>query len=195
MAILSRMKAKRSKSSDSSLQPAHYFTSSECSFTTMSMTSNSTGDSRPTSRHAHTGFPDSFASHTTSLRHPDAIVDPDFAICAEEIDPAKLLSKSKHSLLRKHRRTISSGKITEELPKFEPQQSSARRPTTDSAIGMEEKKPTNADMTPPSSRAGANSTSPAQSGSPASPGFQYSPDSRQEARKSRIFGKWKSSKD
>ncbi|KAI0147021.1 hypothetical protein GGR57DRAFT_281866 [Xylariaceae sp. FL1272] len=161
----------------------------------MSVTSNSTGDSRPTSQHHHTGFPDSFARHTTSLRHPDAIVDPDYAICAEEIDPSKLLNKSRHSLLRKHRRTISSGKITQELPKLETQQSTARRSTTDSAIAMEEKKPTNAEITPPSSRAGASGTNPSPSGSHLSPGFKYTADGRQEARRSRIFGKWKTSKD
>ncbi|KAF2973371.1 hypothetical protein GQX73_g239 [Xylaria multiplex] len=79
----------------------------------MSTTSYSTNDSRPTSRHYDTGFPDSFASCTTSMRHPDAIIDPGFAISAEHIDPAKTLHRSRKSLLRKHRRTISYGKINE----------------------------------------------------------------------------------
>ncbi|KAI1303278.1 hypothetical protein F5Y03DRAFT_395997 [Xylaria venustula] len=79
----------------------------------MSTTSYSTNDSRPTSRHYDTGFPDSFATCTTSMRHPDAIIDPGFAISAEHIDPAKSLHRSRKSLLRKHRRTISQGKLDE----------------------------------------------------------------------------------
>ncbi|KAI0443759.1 hypothetical protein F4803DRAFT_298726 [Xylaria telfairii] len=80
----------------------------------MSTTSYSSSGSRPTSRQYNTGFPDSFASCTTSMRHPDAIVDPSFAISAEHIDPAKTLQRSRKSLLRKHRRTISHGKINEQ---------------------------------------------------------------------------------
>ncbi|KAI0857585.1 hypothetical protein F4860DRAFT_517776 [Xylaria cubensis] len=79
----------------------------------MSTTSYSSSGSRPTSRQYNTGFPDSFASCTTSMRHPDAISDPTFAISAEHIDPAKTLHRSRKSMLRKHRRTISHGKITE----------------------------------------------------------------------------------
>ncbi|KAI0450278.1 hypothetical protein F5B21DRAFT_508342 [Xylaria acuta] len=80
----------------------------------MSTTSYSSSGSRPTSRQYNTGFPDSFASRTTSMRHPDAIIDdPSFAISAEHIDPAKTLHRSRKSLLRKHRRTISHGKINE----------------------------------------------------------------------------------
>ncbi|KAI1739001.1 hypothetical protein F4680DRAFT_449463 [Xylaria scruposa] len=79
----------------------------------MSTTSYSSNGSRPTSRQYNTGFPDSFASCTTSMRHPDAIIDPTFAISAEHIDPAKTLHRSRKSMLRKHRRTISHGKITE----------------------------------------------------------------------------------
>jgi hypothetical protein len=80
----------------------------------MSTASYSSNGSRPTSRHHDTGFPDFFASCTTSLRHPDAVVDPGFAISAEHIDPAKTLQRSRKSLLRKHRRTISHGKINED---------------------------------------------------------------------------------
>lgn len=47
------------------------------------------------------------------MRHPDAIIDPGFAISSEHIDPAKTMHRSRTSLLRKHRRTISSGKINE----------------------------------------------------------------------------------
>ncbi|KAI0402224.1 hypothetical protein F4802DRAFT_381419 [Xylaria palmicola] len=79
----------------------------------MSTTSYSSSGSRPTSRQYDTGFPASFTSCTTSMRHPDAVVDPDFAISAEHIDPAKTLHRSRKSLLRKHRRTISHGKINE----------------------------------------------------------------------------------
>ncbi|KAK8115186.1 hypothetical protein PG999_007255 [Apiospora kogelbergensis] len=61
-----------------------------------------------------TGFPDSFAARTTSLRHPDANTSPGACISAEDIDPAKTLHRSRRSLLRKkHRRTISHGVITE----------------------------------------------------------------------------------
>ncbi|KAI1113919.1 hypothetical protein F5Y14DRAFT_197268 [Nemania sp. NC0429] len=80
----------------------------------MSITSQSTNGSRPTSRH-DTGFPDTLASVTTSMRHPDAIIDPGFAISSEHIDPAKALHRSKKSLLRKHRHTLSAGKINEEF--------------------------------------------------------------------------------
>ncbi|KAI1435236.1 hypothetical protein GGR50DRAFT_694402 [Xylaria sp. CBS 124048] len=78
----------------------------------MSTTSSSSG-SRPNSRNYDTGFPDWFASRTTSLRHPDAIVDPSFAISSEHIDPAKTQHRSLMSLLRKHRRAMSSGKSSE----------------------------------------------------------------------------------
>ncbi|KAK5628678.1 hypothetical protein RRF57_004393 [Xylaria bambusicola] len=80
----------------------------------MSTTSSSTSGSRPTSRHHDTGFPDFFASCTTSMRHPEAVIDPGFAMSAEHIDPSKSLHRSRKTLLRKHRRTISHGKITEE---------------------------------------------------------------------------------
>lgn len=76
---------------------------------TMSTSSGSTSGSRPTSRQHDTGFPDSFAARTTSLRHPDAIVDPGFVISSEHVDPAKSLLRSRHTLLCKHRRTISNG--------------------------------------------------------------------------------------
>ncbi len=81
----------------------------------MSTTSVSTNGSRPgSSRNYDTGFPEWFAAHTTSLRHPDAITTPGASISADDLDPAKALHRSKHSLLSKHKRTISHGKIAPE---------------------------------------------------------------------------------
>ncbi|RYO90679.1 hypothetical protein DL766_006168 [Monosporascus sp. MC13-8B] len=81
---------------------------------TMSTVSASTNDSRPTSRNYDTGFPDWFAAHTTSLRHPDAIVGSGACISAEDFDPDKAIRRSKRRLLAKHRRTLSHGKIEPE---------------------------------------------------------------------------------
>ncbi|RYO96787.1 hypothetical protein DL764_007387 [Monosporascus ibericus] len=80
----------------------------------MSTASTSTNDSRPTSRNYDTGFPDWFAAHTTSLRHPDAIVGSGAYISAEDLDPDKAIRRSKRRLLAKHKRTISHGKIKPE---------------------------------------------------------------------------------
>ncbi|KAI8953199.1 hypothetical protein F4801DRAFT_537776 [Xylaria longipes] len=104
---------KTKKSSTSDLPETYTFSLESLTTTTMSTTSFSSSSSRPTSGQYNTGFPDSFASVTTSMRHPDAIIDPSFAISAEHIDPAKTLHRSRKSLLRKHRRTISHGKIDE----------------------------------------------------------------------------------
>lgn len=84
------------------------------STSTMSTASFSSGNSRPTSRNYDTGFPDWFATHTTSLRHPDAITTPGASISAEDLDPSKALRRSKQSLMAKHRRTLSHGKIAPE---------------------------------------------------------------------------------
>ncbi|KAK8138745.1 hypothetical protein PG984_002125 [Apiospora sp. TS-2023a] len=82
---------------------------------TMSSASTISSSTRPMSRDQHdTGFPESFASRTTSMRHPDANTSPGACISAEDIDPAKTLNRSRRSLLRKHRRTISHGVITAE---------------------------------------------------------------------------------
>ncbi|KAH8165631.1 hypothetical protein CIB48_g2606 [Xylaria polymorpha] len=105
----------------------------------MSTTSCSSSGSRPTSRQYNTGFPDSFASCTTSMRHPDAIVDPSFAISAEHIDPAKTLHRSRKSLLHKHRRTISHGKINEES--FGQAYTERPASATNSAAGVIDQKP------------------------------------------------------
>lgn len=80
----------------------------------MSTASISSDNSRPTSRNYDTGFPDWFAAHTTSLRHPDAITTPGTCISAEDLDPSRALNRSKNSLLAKHKRTISHGKIPPE---------------------------------------------------------------------------------
>ncbi|KAI8633960.1 hypothetical protein F5Y19DRAFT_471220 [Xylariaceae sp. FL1651] len=166
----------------------------------MSMTSNSTSGSRPTSRHYDTGFPDSFAARTTSLRHPDAILDPSFAISAEHVDPAKTLHRSRKSLLRKHRRTISHGTIPNgDLDHNELLKSTTMLSTTDSAVDIAEPESNNmnADIGRPS-KDSMESSSRAQGPertSPVSPGFQYTADgrepSREEHRKSNIFRKWR----
>ncbi|KAI1425672.1 hypothetical protein F5Y12DRAFT_713950 [Xylaria sp. FL1777] len=120
----------------------------------MSTTSYSTNDSRPTSRQYDTGFPDSFASCTTSMRHPDAIIDPGFAISAEHIDPAKTLHRSRMSLLRKHKRTISHGKIDEgTLGQNSLEKPPSRFSTADSATELVDQK------SHVSSKAGAESVS------------------------------------
>lgn len=80
----------------------------------MSTVSTSTNDSRPTSRNYDTGFPDWFATRTTSLRHPDAIVGSGAYISAEDLDPDKAIRRSKRRLLAKHKRTLSHGKIKPE---------------------------------------------------------------------------------
>ncbi|KAI1355260.1 hypothetical protein F5Y01DRAFT_311177 [Xylaria sp. FL0043] len=141
----------------------------------MSTISYSTSDSRPTSRQFDTGFPESFASCTTSMRHPDAIIDPGFAISAEHIDPAKTLHRSRKSLLRKHRRTISQGKLDERTLGQTPTE---RPPSTSSAAD--------------SAGASVNLTQSSKLESPSrakgsdgilgiSPGFQYTPDEEHDA--------------
>ncbi|KAK6841807.1 hypothetical protein PG990_006200 [Apiospora arundinis] len=100
---------------------------------TMSSASTISSSTRPMSRdHQYdTGFPDSFAARTTSLRHPDANTSPGACISAEDIDPAKTLHRSRRTLLRKHRRTISHGVITAEA---------AAEYQNDSAVDVNESK-------------------------------------------------------
>ncbi|KAK7908164.1 hypothetical protein PG985_015467 [Apiospora marii] len=99
----------------------------------MSSASTISSSTRPMSRDQHdTGFPESFASRTTSMRHPDANTSPGACISAEDIDPAKTLHRSRRSLLlRKHRRTISHGVITAEA---------AAEYQNDSAVDVNESK-------------------------------------------------------
>ncbi|KAI3322548.1 hypothetical protein HD806DRAFT_536386 [Xylariaceae sp. AK1471] len=160
----------------------------------MSTTSNSTSGSRPTSRQYNTGFPDSFATWTTSMRHPDAIIDPDFAISSEHIDPAKTLHRSRKSLLHKHRRTISHGKITAaDLGQDEAtHQSSMFSSTSDSTTDLVEQKSDDASTAAISQSAKAGSESSNRTEGTdnfmrVSPGFQYTAD--EERRRSKIFRK------
>jgi hypothetical protein len=82
----------------------------------LTMSSASTISSqRPMSRDYDTGFPESFAAHTTSMRHPDANTGPGACISSEDIDPSKTLQRSRRSLMHKHRRTTSHGVITAEM--------------------------------------------------------------------------------
>ncbi|KAI0412683.1 hypothetical protein F5X98DRAFT_379548 [Xylaria grammica] len=163
----------------------------------MSTTSYSTSGSRPTSRHYDTGFPDSFASCTTSMRHPDAIIDPGFAISAEHIDPAKTLHRSRKSLLHKHRRTISHGKINEEtldrnLTTIPPMGLPAHDSTTE--LVHQKSRDVSAGIAQPSG-AGAESPSGAKGPEPIlsiSPGFQYTDADEhdsEERRHNSIFRK------
>ncbi|KAI0837719.1 hypothetical protein F5Y06DRAFT_270076 [Hypoxylon sp. FL0890] len=166
----------------------------------MSITSNSTRNSRPTSRHYDTGFPDSLTARTTSIRHPDAIIDPSFAISAEHVDPAKTLHRSQKSLLRKHRRTINHGITTNsDLHHNKLFKSTTMLSTADSAVDIAKPKlkNMNADIGRPS-KDNIESTRRAQGSgrtSAVSPGFQYIADgrelSREEHRKSTIFRKWR----
>ncbi|KAI0514570.1 hypothetical protein F5B22DRAFT_647609 [Xylaria bambusicola] len=162
----------------------------------MSTTSSSTSGSRPTSRHQpyDTGFPDFFASCTTSMRHPEAVIEPGFAMSAEHIDPSKSLHRSRKTLLRKHRRTISHGKITEEelaqlaLERRISEASSTTKQADSKSYDS------NANLTQ-SSNAGAESPSRAKetrSIMGLTPGFQYANDEAHdddERRKSNIFRK------
>ncbi|KAI1332625.1 hypothetical protein F5Y16DRAFT_393930 [Xylariaceae sp. FL0255] len=164
----------------------------------MSTHSDSTSGSRPTSRHLETGFPESFAAHTTSRRHPDAIVDPNFSISDEHIDPSKSMQRSRKSLLRKHRRTISKGKITAEdllnLQDVQPYTSTLS--TTDSAIDVAEPKSKDSRASPDSSKQAENmvreAASKEQANAPVSPGFHYTTgrDGEEGRKKTNIFRKW-----
>ncbi|KAI0597348.1 hypothetical protein F4775DRAFT_560830 [Biscogniauxia sp. FL1348] len=120
-----------------SLQSLHR-TKTNDSLTTMSTISTSTSSSRPTSRNYDTGFPDSFASCTTSLRHPDAIIDPAYSISTEDVDPAKTFHRSRKSFLSKHKRTISHGVIVHQMDQNA--STSSVLPSIDSAVDIMEMK-------------------------------------------------------
>ncbi|KAI0134712.1 hypothetical protein BJ170DRAFT_591673 [Xylariales sp. AK1849] len=95
---------------------------------------------RPISRDYDTGFPDSLAARTTSLRHPEANTAPDACISAEDIDPAKALNRHRKSFLHhKYKRTISHGFITSEKEQ-EYFDSKEGLGSIDSAIDMGESK-------------------------------------------------------
>ncbi|KAI1395232.1 hypothetical protein F4819DRAFT_501198 [Hypoxylon fuscum] len=99
--------------------------------------------SRRTSRNYDTGFPEAFAERTTSLRHPEANVSPGACISAEDIDPSKTMQRTRRSVLAKHRRTISHGRITQD-PDYQQQSncSALVLPTVDSAVDVGDIKPT-----------------------------------------------------
>ncbi|KAI0102028.1 hypothetical protein GGR51DRAFT_562949 [Nemania sp. FL0031] len=156
----------------------------------MSTSSCSSSGSRPTSRQHDTGFPDSFASWTTSMRHPDAVIDPGFAMSSEHIDPAKTLQRSRKSLLRKHRRTISHGKINE--GSFGP--TYTERPS--SAISVADITNGSADQKLQDASAGAKvgiETPGSEAILGISPGFQYTGDGElnddEERRRNKILRK------
>ncbi|KAI0472615.1 hypothetical protein GGR56DRAFT_572811 [Xylariaceae sp. FL0804] len=120
----------------------HRTRTSDSLSTTMSTASSSSSDSRPSSRYGYdTGFPDSFAQTTTSMRHPDAVVDPGFSISSEDIDPSKTFSRSRRSFLAKHRRTISHGRISQTLNNQQYNLSTLSvLPPIDSAVDVSETK-------------------------------------------------------
>ncbi|KAI0143934.1 hypothetical protein F4776DRAFT_446139 [Hypoxylon sp. NC0597] len=92
--------------------------------------------SRRSSRNYDTGFPDAFAEYTTSLRHPEANVNPGACISAEDIDPSRTLHRTRRSFLAKHKRTISHGVISRDSDKRHGNNSTLALPTTDSAVDM-----------------------------------------------------------
>ncbi|OTB09046.1 hypothetical protein M426DRAFT_18436 [Hypoxylon sp. CI-4A] len=94
--------------------------------------------SRRSSRNYDTGFPDAFAEYTTSMRHPDANVNPDACISAEDIDPSKTLQRTRRSFLSKHKHkkhTISHGVIAKGSDS-QSNHSSLALPTIDSAVDV-----------------------------------------------------------
>ncbi|KAI1133469.1 hypothetical protein F5Y10DRAFT_229138 [Nemania abortiva] len=192
MGFLSRVRTKKSSASD--LPRVYTFSSDSFTIATMSTSSCSTNDSRPTSRHYDTGFPDSFASCTTSMRHPDAVIDPGFAISSEHIDPAKSLNRSRKSLLRKHRRTISHGKIKEgSFGQIYTESSSSALSAADIIDGLVDQKSHDAGAgVVQASKAGAEITASKAGILGISPGFQYTDDREphdEEERRNKILRK------
>jgi hypothetical protein len=137
------------------------------------------------------------------MRHPNAIIDPSFAICAEHVDPVKALHRSRASLLYRHKRnrTISQGKISGDGLLIS-QDGEARRPSTiaDSTtdlIGRTSSYGTSAgngqSLSSSSSKAGdAEIPSRTEDITTVSPGFQYTGDElldHEERRRSNIFRK------
>ncbi|CAJ2502720.1 Uu.00g101140.m01.CDS01 [Anthostomella pinea] len=171
----------------------------------MSTASNSStaSGSRPTSRSHDTGFPDSFAYYTTSLRHPDAIVDPGFSISAEDVDANKALHRSRRHLLAKHRRTISHGKIAQGLNQQHPAHSMSQlQLPTDSAVQVGEGKTIGmGDGIKSPSREGAENIDRFEASSvngDYSPTSQFEAvdkhDNEEERHRSKLFGHWRSPK-
>jgi hypothetical protein len=156
----------------------------------MSTTSISSTDSRPSSRGYDTGFPESFATHTTSMRHPDAKLAPDAYISAEDIDPAKTMQRSRHSLLHKHRRTISHGTIPADH--YHAALSPTIESPIDSAIDVEEPKTDDSESLRPSAKdRDSIDQSVHEAGSPSIPP-QMSPTQPGHRRKtSNPFKRWR----
>jgi hypothetical protein len=109
------------------------------SICTMSSIS-STGSRRPSSRDYDTGFPESLAARTTSLRHPEANTAPGACISAHDIDPARALHRHRRSYAHhKHKLTTSYGFITPEMEQ-EYVKSKEALGSIDSAIDMNDGK-------------------------------------------------------
>ncbi|KAH9900060.1 hypothetical protein F4778DRAFT_153948 [Xylariomycetidae sp. FL2044] len=168
-------------------------------FDTMSTSSISTNASRSTSRNHDTGFPDSFDSHTTSMRHPDAVVDPGFAISAEDIDVSKTANRSRRRsiLAKRNRRTISHGKITPSQDQGHPSRSMSGLSSSDSALdmnelGLQDAHESHAQM----SKDGADSIHHTAVESINGDNVHSAASvNDEERRRSKFFGKWRSPKD
>ncbi|KAI0009867.1 hypothetical protein F4779DRAFT_339734 [Xylariaceae sp. FL0662B] len=106
----------------------------------MSTTSRSSSGSRPASCSYDTGFPESFAAYTTSLRHPDAIVTPGACISGDDVDPSRTLQRSRRSFLTRHKRTISHGVINKGLSQKQSNSSMSVLPSIDSAVEVDDSK-------------------------------------------------------
>ncbi|KAI1485630.1 hypothetical protein F5X96DRAFT_682656 [Biscogniauxia mediterranea] len=166
------------------------------SLTTMSTISTSSSSSRPTSRNYDTGFPDSFASCTTSLRHPDAIVDPAYSISTEDVDPAKTFHRSRKSFLSKHKRTTSHGVIVHQMDQNA--STSSVLPSVDSAVDIMEMKDEHGSIGE-FSKDGAESIDHMDDtkGDPmfGSPGQGLGEEEGDESRRGKIFRKFRVHKD
>ncbi|KAI1335413.1 hypothetical protein F5Y15DRAFT_248988 [Xylariaceae sp. FL0016] len=174
--------------------------SSSSSSTLSIMSTASESSSRPTSRYGYdTGFPESMAAHTTSMRHPDAIVAPGFSISSEDVDAAKTLHRTKRSfLVHKHRRTISSGRIPQDLAhahQANDSTTSVMPSIIDSAIDFGESKPgADAEGMVKDSAESIHRTRSMLDG--------YTPSVHDDAasitstrRRSKLFRKWRTQKD
>ncbi|KAI0885575.1 uncharacterized protein GGS22DRAFT_187860 [Annulohypoxylon maeteangense] len=91
---------------------------------------------RSSRREYDTGFPDAFAEYTTSLRHPDANVNPGACISAEDIDPSKTLHRTRRSFLARHKRTVTHGIISNGSDSKRASRSTLILPTIDSAVDV-----------------------------------------------------------
>ncbi|KAI1081263.1 hypothetical protein F5B20DRAFT_80891 [Whalleya microplaca] len=163
----------------------------------MSTISRSSTGSRPMSRGYDTGFPDSFAARTTSLRHPDAIVTPGACISAEDVDPSKTSERTRRSFLGKHKWRVNHGKINSSSDRGQPNASVTVLPSIDSAVDVgDTKSPGTTGSLGGSSKDGAESIDGSINGDYLSTHMSHEDDPSGDARlKSKLFRKWRSQKE